>query len=326
MTRRVASVDLGSNTVRLLVAEQTEEGDLRSLHEERRIIRLGEGLHTAGRLLDHRMQRAIETLREFREICRRYGDVSLQVVATSAVREAANREAFVDRVRREVGLEMQVISWEEEARLTLEGVLWKLPLENRRYLVFDIGGGSTEYILGEGRELKGSAGTRLGVVRLTERFLTRHPVDPKELEALRAFIAGELQTVRRQLKDPVPQDLVGTAGTVTTLAALEKNLYPYDPLQIHGTRLSRERVAFWLDYLGGLTLEERLRLKPLEKGREDLIIAGTALTLETLRIFDAPGLLVSEYALREGLLLRALGQKSQARCEGRGKGLTSPGN
>lgn len=303
--KRFASIDLGSNTIRLLIGEEGADGTLTLLHEERRIIRLGEGLHTDHRLLEHRMRLAIETLMEFRRICAGYGHVFIFAAATSAVREAENRDEFVARVQEEAGITLHVILWEEEAQLALDGVLWRLDFGDEPFLTFDIGGGSTEYILARGQRVLGAAGTKLGVVRLTERFITRHPCDPEEVRALVAFLTAELTQVKKALPPKSFKTLVGTAGTVTTLAALEGGIYPYDEKKIHGAVLTEEQVAGWLSRLSAMTLDERLELKPLERGREDLIIAGSVLALCTMRVFGCERLTVSEYALREGLLLRA---------------------
>ncbi len=303
--KRFASIDLGSNTVRLLIGEESPEGDLSILHEERRIIRLGEGLHTEARLQPHRIQRALETLSEFKTICGKFGDVYLYAAATSAVREAANREEFVEQVKRETGIDLNVISWQEEAECTLRGVQWKLQLHDKRYVVFDIGGGSTEFIRAEGAEVMDTFGTRLGVMRLTERFITRHPVDPEELAGLTGFLSAELAAVQIHFKQARPEILIGTAGTVTTLAAIAGNVVPYDPSRIHGSTLGRDEVEAILQTMCAMTLEERLNLPALEQGREDLIIAGTAVTLAAMEAFEVEDLTVSEYGLREGLLLEA---------------------
>ena len=150
-----------------------------------------------------------------------------------------------------------------------------------------------------------TAGTSLGVVRLTERFIHQHPVDADEYEALTNHLRQELATVYSKLGNPQPQVVIGTAGTVTTLAALDRNIFPYDPAAIHGTELPRQRIEILLEDLRALSLEGRLQLKPLEPGREDLIIAGTALVLATLNAFQSNLLTVCEYSLREGILLKA---------------------
>jgi exopolyphosphatase/guanosine-5'-triphosphate,3'-diphosphate pyrophosphatase len=305
---RFASIDIGTNTVRLLIMEGDGKDDFHEIDSDRVICRLGEGIHSEKRLLDHRMGLVIETLKSFQEKCAAYGEMPIQAVATSAVREATNKTEFLDRVHRETGLRIEVIPWEEEARLTLEGVYWKLPEENIATLTFDIGGGSTEFILSEGRRITATAGTFLGVVRLTERFITRHPVDETEYNQLWTYLSAEFSKIKRELGNPQPQKLIGTAGTVTTLAALDQNIYPYDPEKIHGMTLPLENIQRQMDILKCKTLEERLKMPALEGGREDLIIAGTALVLQTMMTFNCPLLTVSEYSLREGILLKAFGK------------------
>ena len=303
--QKFAAIDIGSNTVRLLIMEVSANGDFREIDAERVICRLGEGLHNEKRLLESRMSLTLQTLENFRDRCREHGNIPIHAVATSAVREAANREEFVRRAREQAGLTVEVIPWEEEARLTLEGVFWKLPHQNRNILTFDIGGGSTEFILSQGKNVTATAGTSLGVVRLTERFISKHPTDADEYRALTVHLREELATVRSQLGDPQPEAVIGTAGTVTTLAALDRNIFPYDPEAIHGTELPKERIEILLEDLKVRSLAERLQLKPLERGREDLIIAGVALVLATLNAFQSQLLTVCEYSLREGILLKA---------------------
>lgn len=303
--RRVASIDIGSNTLRLLVLEADASGDFRELHTDRAITRLGEGMDTQKRLLEHRIQSTLDVLGRFRDQCYLYGNIPIHAVATSAVREASNREEFLRRVLEKTGMTVEVIPWEEEARLTLKGVFWKIPDNQKTTLTFDIGGGSTEFILSKGREFLDSAGTLLGVVRLTEKFITRHPIDAEEYQKLENHVRIELENVKTKLSLK-PEVLIGTAGTVTTVAALAKNIFPYDPLKIHNAILTQGEIQTLFADLKARTLEERLLLKPLERGREDVIIAGIAVTLETMRIFECPKLTVSEYSLREGILLKAL--------------------
>ena len=302
--KKFGSIDIGSNTVRLLIMEADDAGDFREVHSERVICRLGEGINTEKRLLPHRMKLTLDVLRGFRDQCRKYGDIPIRVVATSAVREASNRDEFVQLAQEQAGLDVQVISWEEEARLTVEGVFWKLPPSGKT-LIFDIGGGSTEFIFSQDRQVLASAGTSLGVVRLTEQFITRHPVDAREYEGLRNHLREQLDRVRFRLGEPVPEKLVGTAGTVTTLAAMDRNIFPYDPEKVHGVILPLENIQRLFEDLKSKTLEQRLESPSLERGREDLIIAGTALILETMDTFKCSHLTVSEYSLREGVLLQA---------------------
>ncbi len=312
---KIASIDIGSNTVRLLILEENADGDFRELDAARRITRLGEGMDLDRRIREPRMKATLNVLAEFRERCRPHGDIPIHAVATSAVREASNREEFLKRAGEEAGLAIEVIPWEEEARLTLEGVFWRLSPARRNLLTFDIGGGSTEFILSRGKTIAGFQSTPLGTVRLTEKFLTRHPVKAEEYGRLETHLRKELASVRRQLPQFNPEMLIGTAGTVTTLAALDQNVHPYDPEIIHGMELPFDRIRRLQETLKALSIEERLALKPLEQGREDLIIAGTAIVLETMRLFECSVLTVSEYGLREGILLKALGHAGTSPAE-----------
>ena len=302
----IASIDIGSNTARLLIIEPKDDQKFNLLVSERSITRLGEGIEAQGKLTEHRIQTTLKVLSIFRQICLENGDPPIFAVATSAVREASNGQEFVRRAKKETGIDIKIITWEEEAKLTLEGVYWKIPHENRRVITFDIGGGSTEFILSQGKNIKDFCSTSLGVVRLTEKFITQHPVDEREYHSLQNHLQYELQTVKKKLSAFLPELLIGTAGTVTTLAALKENIYPYDPEKIHGSTFSRPEAEAILDDLKGKSLSQRLLLKPIETGREDLIIAGTAIVLETMRAFGCEILTVSEYSLREGLILRAM--------------------
>lgn len=303
---RVASIDIGTNTVRLLILEIQPGGGIREIDQEREITRLGEGMDREKKLLDHRMNGTISVLAKFKNKCQAYEPLTIRAVATSAVREADNQGEFVSRARDEAGVDIEVISWEKEAGLMIEGVLWKLPGADKRVLAFDIGGGSTEFILARDREIISSAGSLLGTVRLTEKFISHHPIKDHEYLALEAHLFRELKSIKEKLSGFSPEILVGTAGTVTTLAAIDGDVYPYDPEKIHGRILTRARVKELLVTLKKKSLDERLAMKTMEKGREDLIIAGGALTLEIMRTFNCDLLTISEYGLREGIVLSTM--------------------
>ena len=305
--KKIASIDIGSNTVRLLILAVDENQNFQVLTSRRVITRLGEGMDTHGALTKPRMADTFSALSQFQQDCLEHGKPPLFAVATSAVREASNGEEFVRLALEKTGIKIEIIPWEEEARLTLEGVFWKIPHANRKILTFDIGGGSTEFILSEGKKIVSFCSSSLGVVRLTEKFIHQHPVDPAEYENLTQYLHQEIHTLQQKLSAFQPQVLIGTAGTVTTLAAIKENIYPYDPEKIHAAVLSRQDIETLEQDLKGKSLKQRLQLKALEPGREDLIIAGTAIVLETMRAFQCDPLLVSEYSLREGILLKALG-------------------
>jgi exopolyphosphatase/guanosine-5'-triphosphate,3'-diphosphate pyrophosphatase len=303
VAKKVASIDIGTNTIRMAVWEKDSQGNFQEIHSNRAIVRLGEGMSSEKKLLAHRMEKAIKTLSEFQEECKNIGDVKICAVATSAVREADNKNEFVENVKKEVGLEINVIPWEEEARLTLGGIFWRLPQDEVMTLSFDIGGGSTEFILSNGSQLVRSYGTLLGVVRLTEKYLTQHPIDDQEYEKIESFLREEIIKIWDSFSNPKILKIIGTAGTVTTLAAIRDNVIPYDPDKIHGVLLKIDEIREIQDKLKKMTLEERLQLPALERGREDLIVSGTAIVIQVMEIFEIEELTVCEYGLREGIIL-----------------------
>ena len=246
---RLASIDIGTNAVRLLIVEKKKDGSLRELCQARAITRLGKGMEIGKNLLGDRIDETVSVLAKFEDECRKFEPLTIRVVATSAVREAANQKVFVSRVKKATGLEVEVISWEEEAGLMVKGVLWKLRDNEKAVLAFDIGGGSTEFILVRDRKIVSKVGTQLGTVRLTEKFITHHPTNVDEYEMLKTHIKKELKLVKEKLSGFLPEVLVGTAGTVTTLGAINGGVYPYDPDKIHGSTLSLKRVKELLEDL-----------------------------------------------------------------------------
>jgi exopolyphosphatase / guanosine-5'-triphosphate,3'-diphosphate pyrophosphatase len=304
----IASIDIGTNTVRLVIF-QTKLGELIQLYQAMAITRLGEGMDTKKKLLNARMDETISKLIEFRKKCREFEPLIIRAVATSAVRESSNQQEFVLRAKKEADIGIEVIPWEQEAGLMIKGVLWKLPNTEKSILAFDIGGGSTEFILARDRKIVSAFGTLLGSVRLTEKFISRHPIDVSEYKSLEVFLRRELRKVKDKLSCFSPELLLGTAGTVTTLAAIDGNIYPYESEKIHGKSITFKRVEEILEALKRKSLDERLAMKTIEKGREDLIIAGSALTLEIMRIFNCNLLTISDYGLREGLALDVLNQE-----------------
>jgi exopolyphosphatase / guanosine-5'-triphosphate,3'-diphosphate pyrophosphatase len=270
------------------------------------LTRLGEGLAATGCLAAHAMARTQAVVADYTARARRAGAARVEVVATSAVREARNGRGFAAALGQATGAAVRVIDGEEEARLTVRGVLHALAPVEGPTVVFDIGGGSTEYVLTRAGAVVEAVSLRLGVVPLAERYPFPDPVDPSRYAALctevRTRLARELPVTVRGCAGA---RLVGTAGTVTTLGALDLGLGAYDPARVHGHRLSAPAVAALLARLGALTVAERAALPCLEPGRADLIVAGIAIVVETMACLAARDLVVSDHGLREGLLLEA---------------------
>ena len=311
---RVATIDVGSNTVRLLVADVLGAGSWRPIDQDQTITRLGEGLARWGTLSEAPMARTLAAVSGYVERGVRLGARDIHIVATSAVREASNGHAFAAAVEGATGRRVEIVSGETEARLTLRGVRCGLGALAGPVLVFDIGGGSTEYVLAEDDTIRSMVSLRLGVVPLAERFPFPGPVDPPRYRALcdevRARLDRELPVTIRTA--PVAH-LVGTAGTVTALAALDLDLPRYDPERVQGHLLTRPTITRLGARLGGLTVAERGALPCLEAGRADLIIPGIAIVTATLDMLGVETLRVSEYGLREGVLVDAIERRHGSR-------------
>jgi exopolyphosphatase/guanosine-5'-triphosphate,3'-diphosphate pyrophosphatase len=309
---RLATIDLGTNSVRLLVADTAADG-WRVVEEAQRVTRLGEGQAATGALGLAPMARTAATVADYVRRAEALGATRVRVTGTSAVREAANRAEFVARIESVTGLALEVLSGEDEARLTLLGVRSGLPDLGGRFVLFDIGGGSTEFVVADGDGLERALSLRLGVVGLAERHLDGGRLVPARWAALRAEVAAGLEPVVPGALGVVnAARLVGTAGTVTTLAALDLGLAAYDAGRVQGHVLRRGAVERLLARLGGLTLAARAALPCLEPGRADVLIPGIAICLAAMERLGFDALTVSDRSLREGILCEILGARGRA--------------
>ena len=287
---RVAAVDLGTNTTRLLVAD-VDDGRIDEVHRETHITRLGEGVDARKRLLPLPIARVRNVLADYRRTLERLGAERTLAVATSAVRDAENGEAFLGEIEWSYGFVTRLVSGDEEARLTRRGVQ---PAPGT--LVLDIGGGSTELIVDDFH-----ASLDLGSVRYTERFIVADPPEPAELDACAA-------AVRAVLEERVPVRAgaaIGVAGTVTTLAALDLGLDRYDRERVHGHRLALEAARRQLERLAALPLAERREVPALDPDRAPVIVAGAVILTETLAFFGLDAIEVSERDILDGIALAA---------------------
>ncbi|GFO66436.1 exopolyphosphatase [Geomonas limicola] len=300
MKHPVASIDLGTNTARLLIANLEP---FQQILLKRTITRLGGGFTREHGLSAEAVQRSLAALAEFAGDMKRHGVERLRAVATSAVRDAANGAEFCTRVKAETGIELEVIDGHQEALFTLVGVSSILTDKARDLAVFDIGGGSTEYTLARGSSPLFSRSLPLGVVRLTE--------GKGDLALMQDKIVRELSRLKRDLEechlldDFARSALVGTAGTATSLAAIQLKMTDYDYRKVNNCVVTNAQVQEIFQRLLPLTPAQRLQVVGLEPGREDLIIAGTLVVLETMRIFGFQTLTVSDAGLLEGLLLES---------------------
>ncbi len=301
----LAAIDIGTNTVRLLVVEAEDNStNYRRLHHEQEIARLGEGLAEHGRLMPQAMERTLKVLTRYAEQAARFGADEIYAVATSAVREAKNGSELVEQVYEQTGIKIKIIPPEEEARLALLGVGSVIEARHRPILVIDIGGGSAEFIKADNHRIHDCLGLKVGVVKLTERFLKSDPVDKTKYWQMLSYI--------NEILDPVKQItagnplLVGIAGTVTTLAAVAQNLSHYDPQLINNYVLKRERIRAIQDKFLQQPLKERRETPGLEPGRADVIVAGTAMLICFMERFGFDNVTACDSGLREGVVLNRL--------------------
>ncbi len=299
-----AAIDIGTNSVLLSIAARGPGGPV-ALLERCTITRMGEGVDKTRRLAPAAVERNLECLRAYAAELRAHGNPPLDVVGTSALRDAAGAGEFLDEAERILGKRPRVIAGEEEAALTFSGALSGLSLTGP-LLVYDIGGGSTELILGDAaapRAPESRVSLDLGSVRLFERHIKSDPPSAQELAAVRADVAEQLASAPPLAgRRSAPITLVGVAGTVTTLKALELRLPAYDGARVHGAVLTLEAVETLCDSLAGLTLAQRQQLPGLEPKRADVIVAGAIIVREVLRAAGATESLVSDRGVRFGLL------------------------
>lgn len=315
---RLAAIDCGTNSIRLLVADVTVGGDgsahLRDVHREMRIVRLGEGVDATGLLAPAALERTRAALADYTAVCRRKGAERVRMVATSATRDAGNRAEFFDMTRAVLGVEAEVISGDEEARLSFTGAVGDLDPDDGPFVVTDIGGGSTEVVVGtwDGvrAEILGARSVDIGCVRITERCLRSDPPTDAETAAARE-LADE---VLGQAFGTVPVDKargwVGVAGTITTISAVAQGLREYDAEATHLSRLSGAQIDETARQLLAATHDERAAIGSIHPGRVDVIGGGALITRVLAEKFAAAAgiteLLVSEHDILDGIALSLL--------------------
>jgi exopolyphosphatase / guanosine-5'-triphosphate,3'-diphosphate pyrophosphatase len=302
--KRIAVVDIGTNSTRLLVAE-VEHGRVRELERRTEVTRLGEGVDDSGRLAERAIERVLSTIGDYRRAIGDLGAERIVGVATSAMREAANGEELRDALVERYGVEARTISGEEEARLTFLGATIERQGEPET-LVIDIGGGSTEFVVGlPGSDPSFHVSTRLGSVRQTERHLRSDPPSPEELEDL---VGEARQVIASQVPERVREDVrvgIAVAGTPTSLAAVDQRLDPYDPARVHGYGLRAQACERILATLAELPLERRREVTGLHPDRAPTIVAGAAILVQTMQAFGLDSVETSEMDLLHGAALVA---------------------
>ena len=300
----VAIVDIGSNSIRLLIADKTDDDEITELDRQANVTRLGQGVDTSNKLADDAIERTYKVLADYAERMDKHDCDERIAVLTSAVRDSDNGEEFAETIKERYGITPHVLKGDEEARLTYLGATSaRDPADPTPTLVLDIGGGSTEMIIGAGPEVRFRVSTQAGVVRQTERHLPDDPPTEQQMDALS-------QDVRDILKDNVPEELrtkvkkgIAVAGTATSLAAIAQHLDPYDPEKVHGYELSTDECDRILNELSAMTLEQRKKVPGLHPDRAPTIIAGVLIFKQVVELFGLTKIEVSEHDILRGAAL-----------------------
>lgn len=301
---RIAAIDVGSNSIRQLVADVAADGGIHVVDEMKEAPRLGAGLAATGALSDEAMTRAIEALGRMRTLAQRAGATRIEAVATSAVRDASNGRVFLARVRQHTGLDVRLLSGEDEARLSFLSAIAHFDLKVGRTVVMDIGGGSLELVLSASGVIDRLLSFPFGAVRLTERFLGASPTRD-DVTALRKAVRGELRA-RLPAREWHGAQVIGSGGTFTNLAGMHlARQGMLTARTVHGTRLTRVDLEHIIDGVATMSPAERLKVAGLNRERADIILAGLCVAAEVLARLDARELVISRYGIREGLVLEA---------------------
>ncbi|MEU5917307.1 Ppx/GppA phosphatase family protein [Streptomyces sp. NPDC047141] len=299
---RVAGIDCGTNSIRLLVADlHPETGELVELDRRMTIVRLGQGVDQTGRLAPEALERTFAACRAYAGVIEELGAERLRFVATSASRDAENRQDFVDGVVEILGVEPEVITGDQEAAFSFTGATGELHGDDRR-LVVDIGGGSTEFVVGN-RHVEAARSVDIGCVRLTERHVRHDPPTAEEVAAIRADVRAALDLAAATVPIDTADTLVGLAGSVTTVAAIALGLPEYDSEKVHHSRISAAQVAEVTERLLASTHAERAAIPVIHPGRVDVIIAGALVLREIVERVGAREVVVSEHDILDGIAL-----------------------
>lgn len=305
--RRVAAIDCGTNSIRLLIAERDGSSSLRDLERRLEIVRLGQGVDATGEFHPDALRRTFAAVEEYAELIKK-ADVPVErvhFVATSAARDARNRDKFFAGIKERLGVEPDVISGDVEARLSFTGALSRVTPDGEPVLVMDVGGGSTELITGSAAgELRSAISLDIGSVRITERFFQQNPVAADDLERAAKYVDDLLAGSGVDFASVA--SWIGVAGTATTLAGVYLELERYDRERVHGARIPAPAITDLLQRLAGLTVEEIRALPSMHPGRADVITGGALVATRIAARLQVADLIVSESDILDGIALQLL--------------------
>jgi exopolyphosphatase/guanosine-5'-triphosphate,3'-diphosphate pyrophosphatase len=302
---RIAAIDIGTNSIRCIIAEASPDGKFKILDDEKATVRLGEKLAMTGVISDEASERAIEAIRRFQKLVVGLNVEAVEAVATSAVRTATNGKKLIATLSSELGHDITIISGDEEAELTAASALANFDMYGKRYAMVDIGGGSVEIVTAYGNHVEEYYSIDLGAVVMTDTFLKSDPITEKELKKLRNHIHGILKRTFNE-KNISVDSLIGSGGTLTALGCMAMQMRKDNYVSSHGSEVLHAEVVHLLAMLIHRDLKERRTIPGLNQDRADIIVAGIVVIDELMRFFAANRVLINERGIREGLLIRAM--------------------
>lgn len=302
---RIAAIDIGTNSIRCIIAEASKDGTFKIVDDEKATVRLGEKLAMTGIISAEATSRALEAIQRFQKLAAGLNVQAVEAVATSAVRSASNGKELVAMLSQELGHEIRVISGEEEAELTAASALANFDMYGKRYAMVDIGGGSVEIVTAYGNHVEEFYSLDLGAVVMTDRFLKSDPTDEDELRKLQRHIRESIKRTFAGKKLSV-DSFIGSGGTMTAIGCMAMQMRKDNYVSIHGSEVLRAEVVHLLAMLIHRDLKGRRTVPGLNQDRADIIVAGVVLVDELMRFFDANRVLINERGIREGLLIRAM--------------------
>jgi exopolyphosphatase/guanosine-5'-triphosphate,3'-diphosphate pyrophosphatase len=297
---KLAAIDIGTNSMRLLVAEVVD-GDLINRKKIVDTTRIGEGVDRTGFILEEAVVRNIEALGKFKKICMNEECKEIFCMGTSALRDSKNSEDFISRAKQETGIDVEILSGNEEANLGLVGVIEGLE-DKAGVLVVDIGGGSTEFTVGDKSGIKYNKSENVGALRMTEKFLKKDPIDASEYEKLEKFVEDEISNTVDDIESMGIKKLVGIGGTITSLSAINQKLEVYSMEKVHNSKIFIKDVELILQMLKESPLSDKKKLAGLQKKRADIITAGVGILKIIMEKLEIKEITVSEYDNLEGLI------------------------
>jgi len=300
---RLASIDIGTNSVKLLVADVEEQQIKNILIDAHEITRLGQNVDKNGKILPDAMVRTLDVITKLKNKAKAIDAVDIFAFATSAMRDAENSIDFTKQIKEQTDIDLHILSGDEEAELTYIGVCSEPEFLSKSVILVDVGGGSTEFIIGQNGIIEDKFSINIGCVRLTEEFIHTDPIELAELQKIIQKIISTLYIKLSYI--PVGMyDIIGVGGTITTLSAIHQHMEGYSSINVHGYIMQKEQIVRLLSHLHRMTLEERKKVLGLQPERADIIVAGTAIFSTILEILKSQEITISKRGLRYGALLK----------------------